>query len=179
MEKYTVKTAMRWIVERESWTVFEHETVLNGMLADLAFEEAKERQRIRLALSSGAGRQFYSFLRQGEGHPDAHDLLMLRTSYDNAPLMGIALATLLIMAGYVITFPKQKMNEVMYVGQYSMGMSTLFGNFSAIVCIRPVQSSPPVTLSSTTPPAIQTMTIISSPWSVSVQATARKPPSRM
>ena len=80
MEKYTVKTAMRWIVERESWTVFEHETVLNGMLADLAFEEAKERQRIRLALSSGAGRQFYSFLRQGEGHPDAHDLLMLRTS---------------------------------------------------------------------------------------------------
>ena len=41
-------------------------------------------------------------------------LLMLRTSYDNAPLMGIALATLLIMAGYVITFPKQKMNEVMY-----------------------------------------------------------------
>jgi len=32
-------------------------------------------------------------------------LLMLRTSYDNAPLMGIALATLLIMAGYVITFP--------------------------------------------------------------------------
>ena len=80
MKKYTVKTAMRWIVERESWTVFERDTVLNGMLADLAFEEAKERQRIRLALSSGAGRQFYSFLRQGEGHPDAHDLLMLRTS---------------------------------------------------------------------------------------------------
>ena len=80
MKKYTVKTAMRWIVQRESWTVFERETVLNGMLADLVFEEAKERQRIRLALSSGAGRQFYSFLRQGEGHPDAHDLLMLRTS---------------------------------------------------------------------------------------------------
>lgn len=41
-------------------------------------------------------------------------LVTLRLPYDNAPLTGVALATLLIMAAYVITFPKQKMEDVMY-----------------------------------------------------------------
>ena len=48
---------MRWIVERESWTIFERESVLNGMLADLVVGEAQARKRVKLALASGAGRQ--------------------------------------------------------------------------------------------------------------------------
>ncbi len=63
-EQYTVRTAMRWIVERESWTIFERESVLNGMLADLVVGEAQARKRVKLALASGAGRQLCGMLRK-------------------------------------------------------------------------------------------------------------------
>ena len=78
-QQYTVRTAMRWIVQRESWTIFEREKVLNGMLADLAVGEAQARKQVRLALSSGAGRQFSGMLRKNDGTLTPHDLLAFRT----------------------------------------------------------------------------------------------------
>ena len=70
---------MRWIVERESWTIFERESVLNGMLADLVVGEAQARKRVKLALASGAGRQLCGMLRKNGGTLTPHDRLAFQT----------------------------------------------------------------------------------------------------
>ena len=70
---------MRWIVERESWTIFERESVLNGMLADLAVGEAQARKRVKLALASGAGRQLCGMLRKNGGTLTPHDRMAFQT----------------------------------------------------------------------------------------------------
>ena len=79
-EKYTVQTAMRWIVEQQGREIFEKELLINSILADLAAEQEIERRKIRLALSSGAGKMFYRMLLHSDGNLHSQDIRMFRTN---------------------------------------------------------------------------------------------------
>ena len=78
-ENYTVKTALRWIVETYSRNAFQKEMLINGILADLVKEQEAERRKIRLALSSGAGKHFYQILLRTDGNLQSQDVRMFRT----------------------------------------------------------------------------------------------------
>ena len=79
-EKFTVQTAMRWIVEQHSMDVFRQEMLINSILADLAAEQENDRRRIRLALSSGAGNIFHRMLVRSNGKLTVQDARMFRKS---------------------------------------------------------------------------------------------------
>ena len=79
-EKFTVQTAMMWIVEQHSMDVFRQEMLINSILADLAAEQENDRRRIRLALSSGAGNIFHRMLVRSNGKLTVQDARMFRKS---------------------------------------------------------------------------------------------------
>lgn len=66
-EKNTVKAALKWIVEEKGFSVLQNGSLINSMLADLAKDEEKERNRMRLALSSGAGTLFFKLYTRSNG----------------------------------------------------------------------------------------------------------------
>lgn len=81
-ERYTVKTAMRWIVEHEGQDVLKREKTINAMLADLVPQEESARKRMRAALSSGAGMMFYNMLCNGNGRLENKDIYIFRASLE-------------------------------------------------------------------------------------------------
>ena len=82
-EKYTVQTAMKWIVDRQGREIYQNDMLLNNMLSDLAREEENDRKKIRLALSSGAGTLFYRMLLQrGEENLRPQDISLFRNSME-------------------------------------------------------------------------------------------------
>ena len=79
-DKYTVQTAMRWIVEQQGREVFKKELIINSTLADLAAEQESERRKIRLALTSGAGSMFYGMLLHSNGSLQTQDVRRFRSN---------------------------------------------------------------------------------------------------
>jgi len=77
-EKYSVQTALRWIVQQYSRDIFQQELMVNSMLADLAKDQESERKKIRLAMSSGAGKMFYKILLQTDGNLQSQDVSKFR-----------------------------------------------------------------------------------------------------
>lgn len=65
--KQTINEVFRWIVDNKGIQVFQQKHVINAYLADLVNEEQKGRNRIKLALSSGAGELFYKLWNQSKG----------------------------------------------------------------------------------------------------------------
>lgn len=63
----TVGDALKWILSEKGVSVFNNGSLINSMLADLAKDKEKERNKIRLALSSGAGALFYKLYTRNNG----------------------------------------------------------------------------------------------------------------
>ena len=66
-QKGTINEVFRWIVDNNGIQIFQQKRIINAYLADLVDEEQKERTRIKLALSSGAGELFYKLWIQSKG----------------------------------------------------------------------------------------------------------------
>ena len=66
-KKTPIKAALRWIVEAKGIDVLLNANLINSMLADLVKDEEKERNKIRLALSSGAGTMIYKLYERSNG----------------------------------------------------------------------------------------------------------------
>lgn len=65
--KQTINEVFRWIVDNKGIQIFQDKHIINAYLADLVNEEQKGRNRIKLALSSGAGDLFYKLWVQSKG----------------------------------------------------------------------------------------------------------------
>lgn len=63
----TIKSVLRWVVKDRGLEVFNNSNLLNGMLGDLVKNEEKEKRKIRLALSCGAGTLFYKIVTRSNG----------------------------------------------------------------------------------------------------------------
>ena len=63
----TIKSVLRWVVEDRGLEVFNNSNLLNGILGDLVKDEEKEKRKIRLALSCGAGTLFYKIVTRSNG----------------------------------------------------------------------------------------------------------------
>lgn len=63
----TIKSVLRWVVEDRGLEVFNNSNLLNGILGDLVKDEEKEKRKIRLALSCGAGTLFYRIVTRSNG----------------------------------------------------------------------------------------------------------------
>lgn len=63
----TLGDALKWILNEKGVSVFNNGSLINSMLADLAKDKEKERNKIRLALSSGAGSLFYKLYIRNNG----------------------------------------------------------------------------------------------------------------
>ena len=115
-EKYTVRTALRWIVEQQSKDVFQKEQLINNMLADLAREEESNRQRIKLALSSGAGTMFYRMLQRSGDTLQTQDIRLFRSNLEGygftAEFADYVLNTFL----YSVSMPVIPMTESVSIG---------------------------------------------------------------
>ena len=66
-EYNSIKGALRWLVKEKGTNVFNNSSLLNGTLADLVKGSEREKQKIRLALHSGAGTLFYKILIRSNG----------------------------------------------------------------------------------------------------------------
>ena len=81
-EKYTVQTAMRWIVEQKGRDIFQNDLLINNMLSDLAREEERDRKKIRLALSSGAGNVFFKILQHSQNQLQISDIRLFQSNME-------------------------------------------------------------------------------------------------
>lgn len=66
-ENSTVESALRWIIKERGTEVFGNADLMNALLADLAYDDEKNRQKIRLALSAGAGKLFLRMAKKDNG----------------------------------------------------------------------------------------------------------------
>ena len=66
-ENNDIRSALKWIVDSNGIEVFKESEKINGILADLAKGQEKDRRRIRIALSLGAGTIFYNILSRNNG----------------------------------------------------------------------------------------------------------------
>ena len=82
-EKYTVQTAMKWIVEKKGRSVFQNEQLINNILSDLARDEENDRKKVRLALSSGAGNLFYKMLQRNQNQIQISDIRLFQSSMES------------------------------------------------------------------------------------------------
>lgn len=60
----SLKETFRWIVQNREIEVYKNGGIINSILADLARDDEKGRRKIKTALTAGAGREFYSIIRQ-------------------------------------------------------------------------------------------------------------------
>lgn len=63
LDHYSVETAMQWIVKAKGIEVFQNPGIINAILADLVTDDEKGRYRIKMALSAGAGNDFYNIVK--------------------------------------------------------------------------------------------------------------------
>ena len=80
--KNTVQDAFKEIVDREGNEIFLSDLRLNSMLADLAGNDESGRKKIRLALSSGAGKLFYRMIQRNSSELQRQDIRMFRSSME-------------------------------------------------------------------------------------------------
>ena len=69
----TAGAALKWIVEKEGVEVFQDAERVIAFLSDLAVDDVKGRDKIGLALMSGAGKRFYKLVSSKE-KPDIYDI---------------------------------------------------------------------------------------------------------
>lgn len=64
-----IHEVLRYLVTNNGIEVFNNKVLINSVLADLAQQRELEREKIRTALSSGAGELFYQILKRTDGKP--------------------------------------------------------------------------------------------------------------
>jgi len=62
----SIRDTLKWIVQDRGIEVFQNETMLNALLADLIAEDEAGRKKIKMALSAGAGNAFYRVVKSRE-----------------------------------------------------------------------------------------------------------------
>lgn len=62
-----VAASLRWIVNERGVDVFKNASLINALLADVSNDKEKDRQKVSLALSTGAGTLFLDIFKRGNG----------------------------------------------------------------------------------------------------------------
>ncbi len=79
-ENWTLNDAFRWIVDKYGIDIFLNNSLINSLLADLVKKDEQERKQIKLALSSGAGYQFYAIVTRVNGNISESEIMQFTKS---------------------------------------------------------------------------------------------------
>lgn len=116
-QKQTINEVFRWIVDNKGIQVFQQKHIINAYLADLVNEEQKGRNRIKLALSSGAGELFYKLWIQSNGQLTEVELNRFLVSIEDIGFTKEFSTYVLNVFLYSVSFSPQVNNDTEKKGQ--------------------------------------------------------------